>query len=284
MAREDLGAAIPLLLRALGSDGAGTAAAAARLLAGLAGRKRCAEQILRVSGALSALAGAVARGGAAAAGALRAIKRGAESARGVWRDAFCSTGAAALAATLPGAVRDQRVRGNALWVLITVAAVGWNREACASFVAAGGVGALVQDALQALAAAAAAGRSTHVLPTLAAIARASPDLARRVADTEGIRAVAAAGRAGAVAAAFLAPLASPDAAARAAARAFLSAAPLALPQAALDGLELAAGCTAALEREVAELRAVPVNTRAAIVELAAAVRGRGNGGGGSSGE
>ncbi|KAI8473486.1 MAG: hypothetical protein J3K34DRAFT_466528 [Monoraphidium minutum] len=322
---QDLGLAIPLLLRALGSDGA---AAASCALAGLAERKRCAEQILRAPGALSSLAGAVARGGAAAAGALRAIKRGAESARSAWTKAIRGTEAAALADALPGAVRDPWLRGDALSVLVSFIQVGRHQ---AAFAAAGGVGALVQvlraggpgehveaaceafyflaylgsaaavadteGALQALAAA--ADRSMYVLPTLAKIARTSPDLARRVADTEGAlptavaaagqseviaamacegrRAAAAAGRSGAVAAAFAAPLASRDAAARDAARALLSAALLALPPAALDGLELAAGRAAALEREMAELRAVPVNTRAAIVELATAVRGRGGG-------
>ncbi|KIY96927.1 hypothetical protein MNEG_11035 [Monoraphidium neglectum] len=82
----------------------------------------------------------------------------------------------------------------------------------------------------------------------------------------------------AVASALAARLVAGDAASRGRARALLRAAPLSLPSLAVAALEgavsLAAGEVAALKAEVEELWSIPVNTRAAIVELATAVRGR----------
>ncbi|KIZ04561.1 hypothetical protein MNEG_3397 [Monoraphidium neglectum] len=92
-----------------------------------------------------------------------------------------------------------------------------------------------------------------------------------------LRSAARTAGAGPVAAAFSKPLASPDAAVRGRAREFLMKEPLSLPAGAVDGLQAMAAAAeaeaAALRSEVTELRAVPVNTRAAIVELAQAVRG-----------
>jgi hypothetical protein len=78
----------------------------------------------------------------------------------------------------------------------------------------------------------------------------------------------------AVASALAALLVANDAASRDRARALLQGAPLSLPPLAVAALGLAAGEVAALKAEVEALQSIPVNTRAAIVELAAAVRGR----------
>ncbi|KIY95039.1 hypothetical protein MNEG_12925 [Monoraphidium neglectum] len=79
-----------------------------------------------------------------------------------------------------------------------------------------------------------------------------------------------------IAAAFAPYLANAGSSLRAAARAFLSAPPLSVPDIVLDAIEHtarnASADAAALRAQVAELEAIPVNTRAAIVELAFAVR------------
>ncbi|KAI8471228.1 MAG: hypothetical protein J3K34DRAFT_417996 [Monoraphidium minutum] len=89
--------------------------------------------------------------------------------------------------------------------------------------------------------------------------------------------------AAAMAAAFAPQLTSADPALRERAREFLEDEPLSIPALVLDAFEIMARQAAAqaaaqaaeaarLRAEVAELRAIPVNTRAAIVELAGALR------------
>ncbi|KAI8464459.1 MAG: hypothetical protein J3K34DRAFT_440444 [Monoraphidium minutum] len=140
------------------------------------------------------------------------------------------------------------------------------------------------------------------LTLLAMVARHSEAAARSVAQAEGMLracAVAACTSTGAlplsgrhwaekllralatvtppatIAAAFAPQLSSSDDKERGHVRAFLAKKPLSLPPVALDALQCAgrqaAAEAACLRAEVAELRAIPVNTRAAIVELAGAL-------------
>ncbi|KAI8472918.1 MAG: hypothetical protein J3K34DRAFT_412289 [Monoraphidium minutum] len=141
------------------------------------------------------------------------------------------------------------------------------------------------------------------LTFLAMVAKHSEDTARSVAQAEGmlracavaactstgiyhlsgrrsakelLRALATVTPPATIAAAFAPQLSSSDDKERGHARAFLAKELLSLPPVVLDALQCAgrqaAAEAACLRAEVAEVRAIPVNTRAAIVELAGALR------------
>jgi hypothetical protein len=136
------------------------------------------------------------------------------------------------------------------------------------------------DALKAIAAVAksapdlagAVASARGVLPALAyAATREAGDEAIRLAAREALLACAT-GAGGAVVTALVPPLGLQDAAVRAHTLELLTEYPLSLPRAAVEALEAAALEAAVLRAEVKELRALPVSTRAAIVELAGAMR------------